>query len=107
MFTRVVECTVKAGKTQEFTQTIRDQVLPILRDQNGFVDETLLISPNNPEETISISFWRNPEDAERYQREHYSRISKLVRPLLESEPRVRVFNVQHSITHKIAAGKAA
>ena len=107
MFTRVVECTVKAGKTQEFTHIIRDQVLPILRDQNGFVDETLLVSPNQPEETLSISFWRNQEDAERYQREHYPHVLKIVRPLLEGEPRIRVFNVQHSITHKIAAGKAA
>jgi quinol monooxygenase YgiN len=107
MFTRVVECTVKPGKTQEFTTTIREQIIPILRKQTGFVDETLLVSPNNPEETVSISFWRSQEDAERYHRENYSRVLNIVRPLLSEDPQVRPFNVQHSETHKIAAGKAA
>lgn len=107
MFTRVVECTVKPGKTQEFTNTIREQVVPILRKASGFVDETLLVSPHRPEETVSISFWRNQEDAERYHSEHYNRVLGIVRPLLTDDPEVRVFNVQHSETHKIAAGKAA
>ena len=107
MFARVVECTVKAGKTQEFTTTIREQIVPILQDQNGFVDETILVSPSHPETTLSISFWRNQEDAERYHREHYPRIVSTLRPLLTADPNVRVFNVAHSETHKIAAGIAA
>ena len=107
MFTRVVECNLKPNKTQEFTHIVREQIVPILREQNGFVDETILVSAHNPEETLSISFWRTPEDAERYQREHYSRVLNLVRPLINGEPRVRSFKVQHSETHKIAAGKAA
>lgn len=107
MFTRVVECTVKPGKTQEFTNTIREQIIPILRKQHGFVDETLLVSSHNREETLSLSFWRSQEDAELYHGENYPRVLGIIRPLLSGEPEVRGFEVQHSETHRIAAGKAA
>jgi hypothetical protein len=44
MFTRIVELTTKPGKNRELSDTIDDKVLPILKKQKGFVDETVLIS---------------------------------------------------------------
>jgi hypothetical protein len=39
MFTRIVEITSKSGKACELCNTIDDQILPILKRQDGFVDE--------------------------------------------------------------------
>ena len=44
MFTRVVQVTTKSGKAREVCNTIRDKALPILKNQNGFVDEFTLVS---------------------------------------------------------------
>jgi len=44
MFTRIVELTSKPGKSRELSDTITDKVLPILKKQKGFVDETVLVS---------------------------------------------------------------
>jgi hypothetical protein len=44
MFTRTVEVTTKSGKAKELSNTINDKVLPILKKQAGFVDETLLVA---------------------------------------------------------------
>jgi hypothetical protein len=44
MFTRTVEVTPKSGKARELANTINEKVLPILKKQAGFVDETLLVS---------------------------------------------------------------
>jgi hypothetical protein len=52
MFTRTVEVTTKSGKGRELANTINDKVLPILKKQTGFVDETLLLSDAEP-----IAFW--------------------------------------------------
>ena len=46
MFTRIVEIIAKAGKSRELANTIHEKVLPILKKQNGFVGETVLISGN-------------------------------------------------------------
>ncbi len=107
MFTRTVEVTTKPGKAKELSNTINDKVLPILKKQTGFVDETVLASDADPDRVLAISFWNTKEDAERYHREQYPAIHEMIRPLLDAEPVVRTFNVDSSTTHKIAASKAA
>jgi len=107
MFTRIVEVTAKSGEARELSNTINDKVLPILKKQAGFVDETLLVSDTEPNRVLAISFWNTKEDAERYQQEQYPAVHEMVRHLLETEPTIRTFNVDTSTTHQIAAGKAA
>src|SRR5713101_5843337 len=107
MFTRVVELTTKSGTARELTTLINDKVLPILKKQAGFVDETLLVSDTEPNRVQAISFWNTKEDAERYQQEQYPTIHEMIRPHLDADPVVRTFNVDTSTTHRIAAGKAA
>jgi heme-degrading monooxygenase HmoA len=107
MFTRIVEVTAKSGKAKELSNTINDKVLPILKKQAGFVDETVLVSDPDPNRVLAISFWNTREDAERYQEEQYPAIHEMIGHLLETEPLVRTFNVASSTTHKITASKAA
>ena len=107
MFTRVVELTTKPGKNKQLSDTINEKVLPILKKQKGFVDETVLVSDKEDNRVLSLSFWNSKEDAEKYQREQYPAIHEMVRHLLEAEPVIRTFNVDSSTTHRIAAGKAA
>ena len=107
MYTRVVEITCKSGKGNELTNTIQEKALPILKKQTGFVDEIVLTSDMNPNLVLGISFWNTKEDAERYHREQYPKVSELLLPLTESAPVVRTFNLQSSTAHKIVATKAA
>jgi quinol monooxygenase YgiN len=107
MFTRIVELTAKTGKQRELTSVVNDKVVPILKKQTGFVDEIVLVSDAEPDRVVSISFWKRGEDAEQYHQQQYSAIRDMVRPLLETDPVIRTFNVNSSTTHNIAAGKAA
>lgn len=107
MFTRVVEITSKSGKADELANMIHEKVVPILRKQAGFVDETVLTSETEPNRILALSFWNTREDAERYHREQYPKISEMLLPLAESAPVIRTFNVHSSTTHKIAASRAA
>ena len=107
MFTRTVEVTPKSGKARELANTINDKVLPILKKQKGFVDETVLVSDKEDNRVLSLSFWNSREDAEEYHRAEYQKVHDLVRHLLEAEPMIRTFDVHTSTTHRIAAGKAA
>ena len=107
MYTRVVELNTKSGKASELTTIINNKVLPILKKQAGFVDETVLVSDTEPSRGLAISFWNTKQDAERYHQEQYPAIHEMIRPLLDADPVVRTFNVDTSTTHKIAATKAA
>jgi len=81
-------------------------VLPILKKQAGFVDETLLVSDTEPNQILALSFWNSKEDAERYQREQYPAIHEMVRHPLEAEPVIRIFNVDSSTTHGNRCGQS-
>jgi quinol monooxygenase YgiN len=107
MFTRLVEINAKSGKASELANTIHEKVLPILKKQTGFVDETVLTSDAEPNRIIGLSFWNSKEDAERYHREGYPKVNEILSPFLEGAPVIRTFNVHTSTTHRIAAGKAA
>jgi heme-degrading monooxygenase HmoA len=107
MFTRVVELTTKPGKNKQLSDTINDKVLPILKKQKGFVDETVLVSDKEDNRVLSLSFWNTRENAEEYHRAQYEKVHEMVRNLLDAEPVIRTFDVHTSTTHRIAAGKAA
>ena len=107
MFTRVVEITAKTGKGKELARTVNDQILPVLRNQSGFVDEIALVSQDNPDRLLALSFWKSREDAEKYHREGFPRVNDIIRNLVEGSPEVRPFEVVTSTIQKIAAGKAA
>ena len=107
MFTRVVELTTKPGKNEQLSATINDKVLPILKKQRGFVDEMVFLSDKEDNRVLALSFWNTREDAEQYHRSEFPKIQETVRPLLDSEPVIRTYEVHASTTHKIAAGKAA
>ena len=107
MFTRIVECHVKPGKKQEATTKMNNEILPILQKQPGFVDMIGLTHEHDPERLVALSFWKSKEDAERYHREHFNRVSELLKTYLTDTPKVETYNVETSTTHRIAAGKAA
>ena len=107
MFTRIVEISTKPGKSNEVANAIDEKVLPFLRQQPGFLDETVLTSDTESNRVIGISFWKTKEDAERYSRDQFPKVNEILTDLIETIPMVRTFHVHTSTPHKIAAGKAA
>ncbi len=43
---------------------INEKVLPILKKQTGFVDETLLVSDAEPNRILALSFWNSKDQTE-------------------------------------------
>jgi heme-degrading monooxygenase HmoA len=107
MYTRVVEVDSKPQKARELASTIDEKILPILKRQAGFVDETVLVSDTEPNRVLALSFWNTREDAQRYQREQFDTVQKTMQDLLETEPTIRTFDVHTSTAHKITVKQAA
>ncbi len=107
MFTRVVEIRAKAGKTKELCSTTIEKVVPVLKKQQGFQDAILLVSDTDPRQVLAISFWHQREDAERYQREQFSRMTDMVRNFCDGEPVVETYDVITSTVQRITSEKAA
>jgi heme-degrading monooxygenase HmoA len=105
MYTRNVTIKLKGNCAPEFTRTLENDVIPVLRKQKGFKDEITLVAPER-NEAVAVSFWDKKEDAETYSREKYQDILKMLSKVVEGTPRVEHFEVANSTSHHIAA-KAA
>lgn len=102
MFARNVSMHLKPNSVAEFTRTIDQQIIPLLRKQKGFQDEIAFVAPGGLE-AIGISLWDQKEDADAYNRGTYPEVLKALGKVVEGTPQVRTYEVSNSTFHKIAA----
>jgi heme-degrading monooxygenase HmoA len=107
MFTRVVECEAKKGKSEDLTRKLRNEVLPALLKQPGFIDLIALRNGMDAERVLCLSFWDSKESAEKYNREPYNTIVNVLKPVLTINPTVETLRVEISTAHRIATSQAA
>ena len=105
MYTRNVSMKLKVNSAKEFTQTLENDVIPVLRKQKGFKDEITLIAPER-NDAVAISFWDKKEDAEAYNREKYPEVLRTLSKVVDGTPKVESFKVANSTSHQIAARAA-
>src|SRR6266446_8691611 len=102
MFARTVRMQLKPNSVTEFTRTLENDIIPLLRKQPGFQDEIAFVAPSGTE-VVSISVWDQQEDAEAYARGTYPHVLKAVANVLEGTPQDDTYAVSNSTFHKIAA----
>ena len=107
MFTRVEVCQAKSGRGEAVGNKVKDDLLPIMQRQLGFVDLVVLADKANPERLVCLSFWASREEAETYHIQHYGGISDMLKPILKSPPTLETFTVVASTAHRIAVAMAA
>jgi hypothetical protein len=104
MFGRQVTLKLKANSATELTRISDAEILPILRTQKGFRDETTFIAPERSE-AIANSFWETKEDAEAYNLTAYQEVLKTLSTVIDGTPTVKTFEFANSTFHQVAVSK--
>ena len=102
MYARAVLMQLKPNKMAEFTQTLEEKILPLLRKQKGFQDELAFIGTDG-KTAFGVSLWDKTESAETYGRETFPAVMKMLSELVEGTPKVETYEITNSTFHKIAA----
>lgn len=92
MFARNVSIHLKSNMLTDYTRTFQQDVLPLLRKQNGFKDEITFAGPGVADVT-AISLWDNKNDAEAYNNNTYPQVLKTLARFIEGTPQVHTFDV--------------
>ena len=100
MFARNVSIHLKSNTLSDYTRTFENEVLPLLRKQNGFKDEITFAGPGGVDVT-AISLWENKIDAEAYNTNAYPEVVKIFSKVVDGTPRVQTCEVVNSTFHKI------
>ncbi len=108
MFARILDCEVKLEKKEEFVKVIKNEVLPILKKQTGFL-EILPLFPEKmrEEKVIAISLWTTKADAERYEREFYPKVLNILKPFLTTPVNVNYFKLETTLCEHFVEALAA
>jgi len=102
MYARNVTLKLKANSAAEFTKTLENDVLPVMRKQHGFKDEITFVAPNGTE-ALAISLWEKKENADAYDRDTYPAVLTSLQMVVEGTPKVETYEVSNSTFHKIAS----
>ena len=101
MFARNVSIHLKSNMLSDYTRTFDNDILPLLRRQNGFRDEITFASPGGVDVT-AISLWENRTDAEAYNTTTYPEVLKTMARFIDGTPKVQTSDVVNSTFHNVA-----
>jgi hypothetical protein len=102
MFARKVSVRLKPDAAGQFLEKMENEIIPLLREQKGFLDELTLLS-HSGKEIYAYSFWESSEDAEQYDRTVFGEVTNLLTGLIDRAVRIHTYMVANSTFHKIAA----
>ena len=104
MFGRQVTLKLKANSATQLNRIATAEILPLLRKQNGFRDETIFIAPERSEAIVN-SFWDTKADADAYSDTVYPDVLKALATVIDGTPTVKTFEFASSTLHQAAVSK--
>src|SRR5437879_13153561 len=107
MFAHIVEFIPKPEKKEEFVKKVRDEVLPILKTQKGFLEILPFFPENKAEKVITITLWMEKWNVEKYEREVYPEVEEILKPYLVTSVTLKHDNVESTRCERIVATLAA
>ena len=107
MIARILDFEVKMEKKDEFVKVMKNEILPILKRQNGF-QEILPFFPERMKDRIfAITLWTSKKDVERYERETYPRVFDIVKPFMTTPVGVNYYNLETTLCQHFMESLAA
>ena len=106
MFARHVSIKLNEDSIERFARVIRAEVVPLLREQTGFLDQIILLSPERPEAVV-ITFWDSRESEEAFNRLGSPDVLRDLLEVIEGVPDVRHFEVLNQTFPELAAKEGA
>jgi hypothetical protein len=107
MFARVVEFIPKLEKKEEFVKVIRNEVLPVLKKQTGFMELLPLFPEIKNEKMIAVTLWTEKGNAERYGREVFPKVEEILKPYLTTPTTYKLYDVETTLCEHFVHALAA
>jgi quinol monooxygenase YgiN len=78
MFARILEFSAEMEKKDEIVKVVKNEILPILKKQNGFLEVLPVFPETRNDKIMAISLWNEKKDMEKYDREVFRRWRKFL-----------------------------
>jgi hypothetical protein len=98
MFARKVSLHLQANGAREFSQTMENEIIPLLRKQHGFRDELVLVNIKTSR-AEAISLWDSQESAENFAKGQYLQMLRILGNSIKDRPEVETYGVTKTTFH--------
>jgi len=103
MIARIIESKLKREKKSEYLKVVDREILPLLRQQSGFVEMLSFFPEQSREERVfTISLWTMKADADYYEREFYPEVHAKLQPYLADPLVVKPYTLETSLFESFA-----
>jgi hypothetical protein len=97
MFARILEFVPKMEKKEEFVTILKNEVVPILKKQTGFLEILPFFPETKMDKMINMSLWTERKYAERYEKEKFSKVEARLKPYLNTPITVRLYTLETTV----------
>ena len=110
MFARIVETIPKMEmleKKEEVLRVVKNEVLPILRKQHGFLEFLPFTPEIKNERFLSITLWADKKDADRYERDVFPTVQEIMKRYLAAPMTIKNYVVETTLCEHFEKALAA
>lgn len=97
MFARILEFIPKPEKKEEFVKVIKNQVLPIVKKQTGFLEVLPFFPEINNEKAFVVSLWTEKKFAQAYEREWFPKVEQVIGPYLSTPVTFKYYQLETTL----------
>jgi heme-degrading monooxygenase HmoA len=97
MFARILEVTPKMERREELIKVVRQEVIPILKKQPGFLELLPFVPEVTGEKVIAITLWNEKHEAERYVKEALPKVEQILKPYMAASILFRSYHVETTL----------
>jgi len=106
MISRIIDCTVRIDRMDDFRSLVTSNLLPRIKEQRGFVDAIESINADDGH-YVCMTLWQSRSDVERYDEGLFKEVANELMPMMQGAPTVSTLEVDNSTVHNISAGREA
>lgn len=105
MFARRTRMWLQPHVEKEFRAAYEREITPILRDQEGFLEE-LVLATITKSEVVAISLWEEKKFADAYRVHSYPAVAKIISKFIKGAPVIEDLSVEYTTYRKLQPAAA-
>jgi quinol monooxygenase YgiN len=107
MFARMLEFVPKMDKKDEFIKAVKNEVLPILKKQTGFLEILPFFPEVKTEKVRFVSLWTEKKHFEKYEKEWFPKVEHIIQPYLSTPITHQFYTLETTLCEHFEKAMAA